>query len=583
MLDLKPSPVRVSSQAAHKLPRFLLLAVLVVFALSGLFGRDLWSSEEARSLGEVLGMISSDTVSWLFPWASGEVIVSHGPLVIWVGALFAKLTANSISPLFGMRLSALLWFAITTASIWYGTWFLARRKEAQPVALVFGREAPYRDYGRLVADSATLFVVSLFGLVVILHEPTITTAELALSSLAYFGCAWALTRPYWASALSGFACGLLMLASSLLVGLTVLTGCLVSHIFVHGIGRLNRKLLTTFFVALLTLSLWPATAYFVANEVAGDYFNLWAQAQLKAFGVINLNDAVWFVKHLAWYLCPAWPFAVLAVWRWRKDLSVTQIAMPLSFFIVCLLGVFISNNIDAETLVPIVITPICTLAAFGLMSSRRNGKSMLECFCVAVFSLALAGMWIYWLAFTIQWPPKMHYSVLRLVADESAGQSDWLGIIVALFVLIFWLTLCVQRIKQHPTVFWNGPWLSASGMTVLWITALALFQPAIDSNRTYRYIASEMHSSLTHQGYVPNVDCVRTFGLNLAERTAISWHSGDILTVNPSEACRFYISRQSKGEVHPQVTELDGVELEAFRPRSNVRYRVGKMAPVIEK
>ena len=219
MLDLKPSPVRVSSEAAHKLPRFLLLA--------GLFGRDLWSSEEARSLGEVLGMISTDTVGWLFPWASGEVIVSHGPLVIWVGAFFAKLTAGLVSPLFGMRLTALLWFALTTASIWYGTWFLARRKEAQPVALVFGREAPYRDYGRLVADSATLFVVSLFGLVVILHEPTITTAELALSSLAYFGCAWALTRPYWASALSGFACGLLMLASSLLVGLTVLTGCLV--------------------------------------------------------------------------------------------------------------------------------------------------------------------------------------------------------------------------------------------------------------------------------------------------------------------------------------------------------------------
>ncbi|MDO4938278.1 MAG: hypothetical protein Q4E62_10200, partial [Sutterellaceae bacterium] len=314
MLDLNPSPVRVSSEAAHKLPRFLLLAVLVVFALSGLFGRDLWSSEEARTLGEVLGMITTDTVGWLFPWASGEVIVSHGPLAIWVGAVFAKLTSGVFSPLFGMRITALLWFAMTTASIWYGTWFLARRKEAQPVALVFGREAQYRDYGRLVADSATLFVVSLFGLVVILHEPTITTAELALSSLAFFGCAWGLTRPYSASALSGFACGLLMLTSSLLVGMTVLAGCLVSHIFVHGVGRLNRKLLTTLLTALITLSLWPATAYLVASEVAGDYFNLWAQAQLRAFGFINGQDATWFIKHFVWYLCPAWPFAALAIW-----------------------------------------------------------------------------------------------------------------------------------------------------------------------------------------------------------------------------------------------------------------------------
>lgn len=581
MLDLNPSPVRVSSQAAHKLPRFFLLAVLVVFAVTGLLGRDLWSSEESRTLGEVLGMISTDATGWLFPWASGEIIVSHGPLVVWVGAVFAKLTASFTSPLIGMRLTALLWFAMTTASIWYGTWFLARRKEAQPVALVFERQAQYRDYGRLVADSATLFVISLFGLVVLLHEPTITSAEIALSSLAYFGCAWSLTRPYWGSALAGFACGLLMLASSLPVGVTVLAGSLVAHILVHGIGRLNRKLFTTLLTALTTLMLWPACAYLFASEVAGDYFNLWAQAQAQSFGFVDLKEVTWFIKHFIWYLCPAWPFAVLAVWRWRRNLAVTQIALPLAFVLTWLLGGLLSNGIDAESLLPIIIAPTCALAAFGLMSSRRNGKSMLECFCVAVFTLALAGIWIYWFAFTLQWPEKMHYSVLRLVANEAASQSDWIGVVTALIVLVFWLTLCVQRLKKHPTVFWNGPWLSASGMTVLWITAIALFQPAIDSNRTFKYIGAEMHAVLKKDHFVPNVDCVRTFGLNLAERTAISWHTGDILTVNPAESCRFYISKQNKGEVHRDLKDLDGVELKAFRPRAESRYRVGRMAPVL--
>ena len=57
MLDLNPSPVRVSSEAARKLPRTVLLTLLTIFILVGLFSRDLWSSQESRMLAEVLAMI----------------------------------------------------------------------------------------------------------------------------------------------------------------------------------------------------------------------------------------------------------------------------------------------------------------------------------------------------------------------------------------------------------------------------------------------------------------------------------------------------------------------------------------------
>ena len=169
MLDLNPSPVRVSSEAARKLPRTVLLTLLTIFILVGLFSRDLWSSQESRMLAEVLAMISSDPAAWLFPMASGEVITEHGPLATWLAAVFVAITPDFVSQLWAMRATAVVWFVITTASLWYGTWFLARRREAQPISQPFGREAPYRDYGRLVADTATLFFISIFGLVVKNH------------------------------------------------------------------------------------------------------------------------------------------------------------------------------------------------------------------------------------------------------------------------------------------------------------------------------------------------------------------------------------------------------------------------------
>ena len=110
-----------------------------------------------------------------------------------------------MTPVTAARLSAALWFAVTTASIWYGTWYLARRTEAQPAAQVFAGSATYRDYGRLVADAATLFFVAMLGLVLRIREPKYECAELAFCAMANCACAWSLTRPYFGAVLAGGA------------------------------------------------------------------------------------------------------------------------------------------------------------------------------------------------------------------------------------------------------------------------------------------------------------------------------------------------------------------------------------------
>ncbi len=583
MLDLKPTPLNVTQEAAHKMPRFLLLALLTIFILSGLFGRDLWSSAESRLLAEVVSIDFTDPASWLFPFASGEIITEQGPLPGWIGGIFTTLFGSLVGELRAMRLSSILWFAISTSCIWYGTWFLARRREAQPVEQAFARQAQYRDFGRLMADAATLFFISLFGIVVKQHEAVFETAELAFSCAAFFGCCWALTRPYWGSALAGFACGASILCSNLLVGATVLVGCLMSHILVRGIGDTARKIFTTVAVAFITFGLWPLVAYLLAGVVAGDYFNLWAQRQIQIVGFLDPQEILWFVKHFIWYLCPAWPFAFWAIWMWRKNLTITHIALPLSFCCAWLIGFILSSDVAAETLLSVTIAPLCVLASFGLMACNRSTKSMLELFSVAIFTLALTGVWAYFIAWTLGFPPKMHWSILRLTADESVSHAHWTAILLALVLLVFWLYLCVRRLMRRPIRFWTGPWLSASGITVLWISAVCLFGPVIDSNRTYANIAREMSQELKTMHYVPGVDCVLAQTLPLSERGAIEWHSNISLTASESASCRFVVTHVStKAQAKNPTKMAPGfVVLKSFRPRSDTRYLLGPAGPVL--
>lgn len=582
MLDLKPTPLNVTQEAAHKMPRFLLLALLTIFVLSGLFGRDLWSSAESRLLAEVVSIDFTDPASWLFPFASGEIITEQGPLPGWIGAIFTTLFGGLVGELRAMRLSSILWFAISTSCIWYGTWFLARRHEAQPVEQAFARQAQYRDFGRLMADAATLFFISIFGIVVKQHEAVFETAELAFSCAAFFGCCWALTRPYWGSELAGFACGASILCSNLLVGATVLVGCLMSHILVRGIGDTSRKIFTTIAVAFVTFGLWPLVSYLLAGVVAGDYFNLWAQRQIQIVGFFDPQEILWFIKHFIWYLCPVWPFAFWAIWMWRKNLTVTHIALPLSFCFAWFVGFMLSSDVAAETLLSVTIAPLCVLATFGLMACNRSTKSMLELFSVAVFTLALAGVWAYFIAWTLGFPPKMHWSILRLTADESVSHAHWVAVILAAALLAFWLYLCVRRLMRRPIRFWTGPWLSASGITVLWISAVCLFGPVIDSNRTFANIAREMTQELKTMHFVSGTDCVLAQTLPLSERAAIEWHSGVTLTASEAASCRFIISHVSAKRQAKNPTKAPGfVVLKSFRPRSDTRYLLGPAGPVL--
>ena len=135
MFEERPSPVVASAASARKLPRMALLALLVIFIIPGLLSRDFWSSYELTGFALVQSMLQGDATAWLLPTLGGENYVAEGPLSIWVSAILAMIFGPIFSEASASRLSVLVWFAIASSSIWYGTWYLARRAEAQPVVL----------------------------------------------------------------------------------------------------------------------------------------------------------------------------------------------------------------------------------------------------------------------------------------------------------------------------------------------------------------------------------------------------------------------------------------------------------------
>lgn len=550
MLHLRPSPVHVSAAAAKKLPRLALLTLLAAYILPGLWGRTLWNPAQIAAFAEMRECIEAGLSGALFPMIQGTVITDHGPLAGWVGAAIMKLLSGVASPLALAHLTSALWFALTAASLWYGTWFLARRAESQPVFGVFNNHASYRDYGRLVADAATLFFLSLFGLVLSNHEATYLTATQGLCALTYFACAWSMTRPYAGAALSGAACGLLMLTASFLTGLFTLLAATLTQVALETLGHKNRKILVTVLVATLVFLLWPLACLTFAHPVAADYFALWAEGQVAHLGLINTKELSRLAELILWYLCPVWPFAALGLIRWKKKLLSPATALPMVFLFASLASFFVTKNVDAEELLAPAVVPLCALAAFGLMGAGRSFQRLLDAFAIGVFSIALLALWAYWGAWVSGTPEKMAASALRLSPAFHPADSVGWPLVPALVAFLFWVWCVWDRTSKVHLALWSGPWLSAVGMSAVWLTVVSLFLGGINLSRSYSPVTQGLAEAVAQEGFDAKSDCLYTEGLSAGLASLISYRTGFALSaLDETGRCRLTLVRTSSEKV----------------------------------
>ena len=292
----------------------------------------------------------------------------------------------------------MLWFAVSTASLWYGTRFLLVAEKAQPIELMFEEQASY-CVAHWVADTI-LFFVSLFGLILKLHEPTFET-DSAMACVAAWSCMS--TCP--------------ILGGRLLVQPAVQSFYAVVSSpesdlwgvsfpeFVQGRGTFEKKIICGCLCNLFPLACYSHTSALLRLPVTSSHSS--AQTQADTFGLLNPSEIGWFVKHFAWYLCPAWP---LAIWRFgsgegEHSARISSYQQSSSRSRVYRFRRSPPRKSHADFIA----------AAFGLTAYRRSMQAMLDYFALAVFSLATISRAMGPAGF----PPKMARSVINLAPDAT--------------------------------------------------------------------------------------------------------------------------------------------------------------------
>src|SRR5690606_22890958 len=142
----------------------------------------------------------------------------------------------------------------------------------------------------------------------------------------------------------------------------------VAFIFMprSALWRQKQWLAATAAICAVLILMW-----WIPARGAGEYWtHNWLLWNTTAFGWPRYQEALSTLRDLPWFLWPTWPFALLAVWRWRSWLTSPHMWIPLMFAAMPLATMVF--QVDAfEPEYSLVALPAAVLAAFSLPPLRR--------------------------------------------------------------------------------------------------------------------------------------------------------------------------------------------------------------------
>ncbi len=541
--DCPSTPARLTATATVKLPRLFLLVVGVIYILSGLFFRDPWKTDDVVGLATMVTALNGDATAMLLPQVGVLAHAQDGPLITWVGAfsiwLFAPFFQIFTTPLdatiIASRLPNLLWFGVMTGSVWYGSYLLGRRPEPQPLALPFGGEPTVNDYGRMIADAALLLIVATVGIVWRMHETSEVPALIAFQALAFYAVARMLDHPLSGAVTLGVALGAAFLTRGWIGALPIMLA--VPFIFrPRSVLWPEKKwLLISAVICVTMILLW-----WIPARLQGEYWTQnWLLWNVQSFSWPRYEVMLRAIRDLPWFLWPTWPFALLALWRWRSWWVAPHIWIPLMFAVWPLVTiVFLADVFEPEY--ALLAVPCAILAAFALPTLRRGVVNSLDWFAVMCFSLSAATVWLGWIALQTGWPRQISHNIARQTSGYEAGMS-WTAVLIATAGTLAWVALVRWRLHSKPAALWRGTVLSAGGLIVTWLLLVTLWMPVLDYVRSYRGVSAQLADALqTHKG--PK-DCVRAQGLGTGQRA--SFLVFDNIDFSYDSACSLILQQTS--------------------------------------
>ncbi len=505
----QPSPAIVAQGAVRRLPRAALLLLCIAYVLPGFFGRAPWKGADITGFAYMAELARGGT-SWLAPQLLGRSPEVDALLPYWLGAWAMQLAPSWVAGDFAARIPFGLLLTVTLFATWYGTYYLARSPQAQPVAFAFGGEALPPDYARAVADGGVLALVACLGLAQLSHETTPALAQLCFTALSFYALA---ALPY--RTVMPAVCAVLGLVGLALSGaptMAVLTGS--GGALIHWLDRNpERKPGTHQALWVGALALLTVMVALLASQLA-----LW---RLR----IELPQANWtqwrnLGRLLLWFTWPAWPLAIWTLWRWRHQLvqhgvPSRHLALPLWFAAIAVGATLTTASADRSLL--LALPALAALAAFALPTLKRSVAALIDWFTLLFFSGCVLIIWIFWIAIQTGVPRQLAANVARLAPGFEQGFS-WLPFVIAMVATLAWIWLVKWRVGRHRAAIWKSLVLPAGGAALCWLLLMTLWLPVLDFARSYSHLVNRTLPLLRQ------ATCVEVDGLSPGQIAAFQFH-----------------------------------------------------------
>jgi len=493
--------LKLSAASTASMPRVIMVALTLVYALSGLFSHDPWKNDDAEGFGVMWMMAHGNLQDWLFPHISGRDAIVGAPLPYWIGGLSIHYLGPLIGEINSARLISGLCFLGTALLIWYATYLLARRSEVQPMAFAFGGEPSPKEYGKTIADGALLIFLACIGMAIRVHEASPLIMQLLGISLLLYGSIRGFDKPMQGGSIAGVALGVIALSGNLWTALLL---CLASLLSFH--IRKKRIVFNWAIPLLMTfgllLALWPVlwTLHDASADRIRQAMNIW-WGVYQFHGFVTLNSLEFLGINFWSYTWPVWPLCFWSIYIWTKNgragLSASHLTIP-GMILIAELVLFLFNQDLSERYLMLLIPPMSILGAFGLPFLRRGLISFIDWLSLLSFTVVAGFIWVIWLAKLTGFPQATANNVARYLPGFVA-QFNALDLLIAMIITLIWILIVRWRMSRAPKVIWRCLVISASGTTLMWVLMMTLWLPTINYAKTYRPVAQRFAKALPTQ------------------------------------------------------------------------------------
>ena len=462
----------------------LAAGLMAAWVVLGLIGHEPWKPDEAYTFGLVWHIL--ETGQWLVPTLGGEPFVEKPPLFFWTAAAFAKVFAWALPLHDAARLASGFYVALT---LWF-TWRAGGKRIAAPVLLA-GSLGYLQHAHQLITDNALM-------------------AGIAMG-------VWGLARSN--GLLLGTGAGIAFLSKGLIgPGMLAISAL---ALFAFPTWRTRRYAIHLGWATLAFLPwalIWPLLLYLRSKALFDEWF--WVNNFGRFSGSAGLGGVLdhWlYLKALPWFALPTLPLAAWTLWhagRNRAELRNPDLQMPLVVFVVMLAILSAASSARSIYGLPMLV-PLALVGALALDGLPRRLGAAFEHTGFGLGVAVLLAFWGAWLALLIGWPGAL---ATRLAAQSPAYVPHVAAVpfLFAVAVTCGWLfvvLVATRDVMRMPIV-----WLA--GITVAWGLAMTLWMPFLDEAKSYRSVATSMHT------HVPPDTCVAGQGLTEPQRAMFHYYSG---------------------------------------------------------